>query len=96
MAENPAPGILARPVEDLARWARGTRAALTGDPAGALHQFRQIRLPALALMAAQERIDAAVRADDRDQAGAWVRDLTRSPAAPPCRGRRPQRTSAGR
>jgi len=75
VAENPAPGILARPVEDLARWARGTRAALTGDPAGALHQFRQMRLPALALMAAQERIDAAVRADDRDQAGAWVRDL---------------------
>ena len=75
VAGNPEPGILARPVEDLARWARGTRAALTGDPAGALHQFRQMRLPALALMAAQERIDAAVRADDRDQAVAWVQDL---------------------
>ena len=75
VAGNPDPGILARPVEDLARWARGTRAALNGDPAGALHQFRQMRLPTLSLMAAQERIDAAVRADDRDLAVAWVQDL---------------------
>jgi DNA-binding CsgD family transcriptional regulator len=34
-----------------------------------------MRLPTLSLMAAQERIDAAVRADDRDLAVAWVQDL---------------------
>ena len=45
VASHPPMGILAQPVEDLTRWARGTRAALSGDVAGALHQFRGMRLP---------------------------------------------------
>jgi len=75
-------GILAQPVEDLTRWAKGVRALLGGDANGALHQFRQmtaasspIQLPALMLMSAHDRIDAAVRGDDRAQALAWVEDL---------------------
>ena len=75
VAGSPEPGILAQPVEDLARWARGARAALGGDQAGALHQFRRIRLPTLGLMAGQDRVEAAVRADAPDQAVAWVQDL---------------------
>jgi DNA-binding CsgD family transcriptional regulator len=34
-----------------------------------------MQLPALRLMSAQDRIDAAVRSDDRSQALAWVDDL---------------------
>ena len=75
VSAHPPVGILAQPVEDLTRWARGTRAALSGDSAGALHHFSQMRLPTLTLMAAQDRIDAAVRADDGDQALAWVDDV---------------------
>jgi DNA-binding CsgD family transcriptional regulator len=75
VAAHPPLGILAQPVEDLTRWARGTRAALTGDAAGALHHFRHMRLPTLTLMAAPDRIDAAVRAGDRDQALVWVAEL---------------------
>ena len=82
VAAHPPVGILAQPVEDLTRWAKGIRALLAGDANGALHQFRQMaaasspmELPALMLMSAQDRIDAAVRADDRLQAERWVADL---------------------
>ena len=82
VAVHPPVGILAQPVEDLTRWAKGVRALLAGDANGALHQFRQmtaasspIQLPALMLMSAHDRIDAAVRSDDRAQALAWVEDL---------------------
>ncbi|MGA8993775.1 MAG: AAA family ATPase [Nocardioidaceae bacterium] len=82
VAAHPPQGILAQPVEDLTRWAKGTRAQLAGDAHGALHQFRQMsatsrpmQLPALMLMSAQDRIDAAVRSGDRTQALAWVEDL---------------------
>ena len=72
---HPPVGILAQPVEDLTRWAKGIRALLEGDATDALHQFRQIRHPVLTGMAAQDRIDAAVRGGDRDQADSWVEDL---------------------
>ena len=79
--------MLAQPVDDLTRWARGIRAPFAGDANGALHQFRQmaaasppIQLPALMLMSAQDRIDAAVRSDDRSQALAWMDDLDASAA----------------
>jgi DNA-binding CsgD family transcriptional regulator len=82
VAAHPPVGILAQPVEDLTRWAKGIRALLAGDAPGALHQFRQmasasspLQLPALMLMSAQDRIDAALRARDRTQALAWVEDL---------------------
>ena len=82
VAAHPPVGILAQPVEDLTRWAKASQALLVGDAHGALHQFRQMasasrpmQLPALMLMSAQDRIDAAVRSDDHDLADRWVADL---------------------
>ncbi|GAA3342945.1 LuxR family transcriptional regulator [Amorphoplanes nipponensis] len=72
---RPPVGIFAQPVADLIRWARGAAALVGGDAAGALHQFRQMQRPALQLMAATDRFEAAVRADDHAQAAAWVGDL---------------------
>ena len=69
-------GVLADPVHDLTRWARGTRAANDGDTRTALHHFASIRIAAITRLAAIDRIDAAVRADDHEQAAAWVKDLT--------------------
>jgi DNA-binding CsgD family transcriptional regulator len=68
-------GVLAQPVEDLARWAKGIRALLGGAPTDALHQLRQIRQPVLVAMAAQDRIEAAVHGADRDRANPWIEDL---------------------
>jgi DNA-binding CsgD family transcriptional regulator len=55
---------------------------LAGDAHGALRHFRQMaaaarpmQLPALMLMSAQDRIDAAVRSDDHAQAVRWAADL---------------------
>jgi DNA-binding CsgD family transcriptional regulator/tetratricopeptide (TPR) repeat protein len=73
-------GILAQPVEDLIRWAKGIRALLGGAATDALHQFRQMRQPVLMSMAAQDRIEAAVHGDDHDQADRWVEDLDASTA----------------
>jgi DNA-binding CsgD family transcriptional regulator len=68
-------GILTDPVHDLTRWAKGVRAASGGDMSGALHHLTRFRLPALSRMAAVERIEAAVRAEEPDQARASVEDL---------------------
>ncbi len=75
VATRPPVGILAQPVRDLTRWARGVRALLTGDGPGALHQLRLLELPALRAMVAQDRIDAAVRAGEPEQATSWVEEL---------------------
>lgn len=74
MAAHPL-GILTDPVHDLTRWAKGTRAAGAADTFGALHHLARLRLPALARMAAGERIDAAVRADQPELARRWVDEL---------------------
>jgi DNA-binding CsgD family transcriptional regulator len=68
-------GILADPVHDLKRWAQGTRATHDGDPRAALHHLGSVRLSAIRRLAALDRIEAAVRAGDRDQAAGWVRAL---------------------
>jgi DNA-binding CsgD family transcriptional regulator len=68
-------GILTDPVHDLIRWAKGTHASATGDRSGALHHLSRFRLPALARMAAVERLDAAVRAGESDLARGWVDEL---------------------
>ncbi len=68
-------GILTDPVHDLVRWARGTRATGESDAFTALHHLRQLRVPAIARMAAVDRIDAAVRADEPELARGWVADL---------------------
>ena len=66
---------MARPVQDLTQWAKGVRALVTGDGAGALHHLAAVELPALQAMVAQDRMDAAVRAGDLPQAAAWVAEL---------------------
>jgi DNA-binding CsgD family transcriptional regulator/tetratricopeptide (TPR) repeat protein len=68
-------GILADPVHDLTRWAVGTRAARAGDVHAALHHLGRIRLPVIARMAAVDRVDAAVRAGDRERAAVWTEEL---------------------
>jgi DNA-binding CsgD family transcriptional regulator len=68
-------GVLAGPVQDLGRWARGTRAAHDGDAKTSLHHFAGIRVSALGRLAALDRIEAAVHAGNRRQAAAWIDDL---------------------
>jgi len=68
-------GVLADPVHDLLRWAQGTRAANGGDTRGAKHRFGSIRVGAIRRLTAVDRIEAAVRAGDQDQALAWVEEL---------------------
>ena len=68
-------GVLADPVHDLMRWAQGTRAAHDGDTRAALHHLGSIRLSTLGRLAALDRVDAAVRAGDREQAAVWVKQL---------------------
>ena len=68
-------GILTDPVHDLTRWAKGIRAASAGDRSGALHHLSRFRLPALSRMAAVDRFDAAVRADEPDPVRGWADEL---------------------
>lgn len=68
-------GITADPVHDLTRWATGIRAAATGDTSGAHHQLAGLRVPFLARLAAVERIEAAVRAEDEAAARAWTEEV---------------------
>ena len=68
-------GILTDPVHDLTRWAKGAHAAAAADPLGALHHLSQLRVPAVARMAATERIDVAVRAGDPGLARRWIGEL---------------------
>jgi DNA-binding CsgD family transcriptional regulator/Tfp pilus assembly protein PilF len=68
-------GILADPVHDLVRWAKGTHAAGVGDLTGAAHHLARFRLPALARMATVQRIDAAIRADEPPAAADAVGEL---------------------
>lgn len=70
-------GILSDPVHDLTRWAKGLRAAGSGDHAGALHHLARFRLPVLARMSAADRIEAAVRAGDRPAAQSTTEELAR-------------------
>jgi DNA-binding CsgD family transcriptional regulator len=69
-------GILTGPVHDATRWAKGARAAAAGDAPAALHHLSGMRVPALHRMATVDRIEAAVRAGDTNQAVAWVDEIT--------------------
>jgi DNA-binding CsgD family transcriptional regulator len=69
-------GILTDPVHDVTRWARGVSAAAEGDAVGALHHLSGMRVPALHRMATVDRIEAAVRAGETEQALAWVDELS--------------------
>jgi DNA-binding CsgD family transcriptional regulator len=68
-------GVLADPVHDLTRWAQGTRSAHDGDARAALQHLGSIRLPTLRRLTGLDGIDAAVRADAREQAATWVSEL---------------------
>jgi DNA-binding CsgD family transcriptional regulator len=68
-------GVLAEPVHDLRRWALAVRAAHDGEAKTALHHLAGLRVSTLGRLAALDRIEAAVHADDRRQAAAWIDDL---------------------
>lgn len=68
-------GITADPVHDLTRWATGIRAAGSGDAAGAHHQLARLRLPFIARLAAIDRIETAVRAEEDQKARVWTDEL---------------------
>ncbi|HSU37330.1 MAG TPA: helix-turn-helix transcriptional regulator, partial [Propionibacteriaceae bacterium] len=70
-------GILTDPVHDLTRWAAGTRAMHDGRTSAGLYHLSRMRLPTLTRMASVDRIEAAVRAGDPDQARVWIAELER-------------------
>jgi DNA-binding CsgD family transcriptional regulator len=72
LAEHPT-GLLAGFVADILHWARGVEARAV--PASSLHHLQAMSLGLVTRMAALDRMEAAVRADDQDLAAAWVRDL---------------------
>lgn len=59
---------------DVILWAKGVASAAT--PAVALHHLEQIRHGVVQRMAAMDRLEAAVRAGDPQQARTWADDLT--------------------
>ncbi|WP_299447995.1 helix-turn-helix transcriptional regulator [uncultured Phycicoccus sp.] len=69
-------GIMAGPTHDVTRWAKGAHATAHGDAPGALHYLSGMRVPALHRLAAVDRLEAAVRAGNTEQALAWVDELT--------------------
>lgn len=80
VASHPPVGILAQPVADLLRWAKGVHALTTGSAADALHHLGAMRLPALTHLAATDRLDAAARAGDLALVAAWVAELDEAAA----------------
>ncbi len=74
-AERQPLGVLTDPVHDLSHWAAGIRALHAGEADAALHQLSRLRVAPLARLAALDRFDAALRADDRPVARHWVQEL---------------------
>jgi DNA-binding CsgD family transcriptional regulator len=77
LAQHPV-GIVANMVPNLLHWARGVHAAAQpgqGSAATAFHHLDQISHPIVRHLAALDRLDAAIRADRRDAARAWVDEL---------------------
>ena len=77
LAQHPV-GIVATMVANLLHWARGVHAAAQpgqGSATTAFHHLDQISHPIVRHLAALDRLDAAVRADRRDAARAWVAEL---------------------
>ena len=70
-------GILGVLLQDTRRWAQGSHAAITGEPAAALHHFQQMTQPTLTRLAAYDRLDVAARAGHHDTAARWLSDLER-------------------
>ena len=66
-------GILDGVIRDLIRWAKGMRA--DGQPASAFHHLSQISQGMVRRLAAFDRLEAATRAGQREEAAAWLREL---------------------
>jgi DNA-binding CsgD family transcriptional regulator len=62
-------------MQDTRRWAQGSHAALTGEPAAALHHFEQMTQPTLTRLAAYDRLDLAARTGHLDLAARWLTEL---------------------
>ena len=68
-------GILGVLMQDTRRWAQGCHAALTGEPAAALHHLEQMTQPTLTRLAAHDRLDIAARTGHLDTAARWLTEL---------------------
>ena len=69
---NPGAGVTALLVNDIVRWAR----ALTAEtPVAALHHLEQMTNGLVTRLAAVDRIETAVRADHRELAADWTREI---------------------
>jgi DNA-binding CsgD family transcriptional regulator len=65
-------------VHDAIRWARGIHEGVAGQPASALRWFEQMSHPVVAGSAAGlDRIEAAIRADQRSMALEWLQPIER-------------------
>ena len=73
LAANPAEGIAATFVRDIACW---TRAVLADNATTALHQLEQINTGLIARMAALDRIETALRAERRELAVQWTEEIS--------------------
>ena len=73
IAQHPLRGVIAGLVAGLRQWAAARQPGVA--PATALHHLEQIQLPVLRGMAALDRIETALRADRRELAEEWVREL---------------------
>lgn len=72
---GPPAGILGVLMQDTRRWAQGCHAALTGEPAAALHHFQQMTQPTLSRLAAYDRLDVATRTGHLDTARSCLTEL---------------------
>lgn len=68
-------GVLTDAVHDLSRWADGISSANAGEPGAALQQLSRLRVPAMARMAALDRIEAALRVGDHGLAQIWLEEV---------------------
>ena len=62
-------------MQDTRRWAQGCHAALTGEPAAALHHFQQMTQPTLLRLAAYDRLEVATRTGHLDTAARCLTEL---------------------
>ncbi|HEY5881037.1 MAG TPA: LuxR C-terminal-related transcriptional regulator [Nakamurella sp.] len=81
VAAGESAGILGVLMQDTRRWAQGCHAALTGEPAAALHHFEQMTQPTLTRLAAYDRLDLAARTGHLDTAARWLAELDEFAAA---------------
>ena len=68
-------GIVSVPVDDIVEWVKGILAANAHDDSRAIHHLERIAHPAMARLAAVDRLEAAVRALRLDLASRWAAEL---------------------